>query len=469
MTTRFPCRMEVTAHELARHAGAGPRYTSYPPATQFSSDFGAADARAHFAALERAPQDEPLAVYVHVPFCSELCWYCGCNVTVTRARDRGTEFVRTLSDEIEQAAGGLGARKRVVDIALGGGSPNFLRPVDLVSVVGAINRWFAVDRDAEMSIELDARDTPDALIDVIAELGFNRLSLGVQDFHPEVQQAIHREQSVGQTRGVIEHARKRGISRVNVDLVYGLPLQTTERLVHTVDEVVDLRPNRVALFGYAHLPHLRPHQKLVERAGPIPGIAERAELLSAAMARLDAAGYVRVGLDHYVLPDDELLAAAASGDLHRNFQGYVVQRAEHLLGFGPSAISDVAGAYWQNDPDVAGWSNRVTAGVLPVARGVRLEADDFVRGFVIDRLMCDGEIGFDAFEERFGVDFAEYFAAELAQLASGTLAELVDIDLAGGRLVATPLGCHFIRSVCMVFDAYRAPDGGDPPKASPTI
>ena len=457
----FPARLEEPCEDLASRAQAGPRYTSYPPATRFRGDFTTADAGRELAGLQRG---EPVSLYVHIPFCSQLCWYCGCNVTATRDRSRGTQYVDTLLGEIDLVVARLGADRALAEVAFGGGSPNFLEVPDLVRLLGTILRHFRLTDDAELGIELDPRDTRAEQVDACADLGFTRLSVGVQDFDPHVQQVIHRIQSVEQTRAVVERARLQGFRSVNVDLVYGLPGQTIDSIGRTLDEVVALAPDRLAVFGYAHVPHLRPHQKLVERAAPVPGVLARVELLRTVMDRLADAGYVRIGLDHFARPGDPLVEAAREGVLGRNFQGYVVHRADQLIGVGASAITDSGRAYWQNAVDVADWERAIESGALPVVRGVRLDADDEVRRFVIMRLMCDGRLDLGEVEARHGISFAETFARELAILEQGHQ-DLVRIDRSAGTIVATALGHHLIRNICVVFDRYARDGAG----GSPTI
>lgn len=450
----FPPRLDEPCETLAQRASAGPRYTSYPPATQFRAGFGAEDARAELAKL---PPGAPISLYTHIPFCSQLCWYCGCNVTATRDRSRGGAYVDVLAKELALIARALNGPHPLTELAFGGGSPNFLATPDLVRMIGTILRHFPLADDAELGIELDPRDTRPDQIDALADLGFSRLSVGVQDFDPSVQETIHRIQSVEQTEAVVTRARARGFRSVNVDMVYGLPGQTIASLERTLDAVIALAPDRLATFGYAHLPHLRPHQRLVERAAPVPGLLVRAELLRTVMARLADAGYVRVGLDHFARPGDPLVEAARTGRLGRNFQGYVVDRGARLIGCGASAITDAGQAYWQNHVDVDDWQRAVEAGELPVARGVRLDADDELRRFVITRLMCEGRVEFADVQARFGVPFAERFAPELRALDH----ELATVE--GAAVVATTLGHHLIRNVCQVFDRYVQPGG------SPTI
>jgi oxygen-independent coproporphyrinogen-3 oxidase len=303
--------------QLARFVESAPRYTSYPPATEFRPGFGEREARGELERL-RADSSRPISLYLHVPFCSSLCWYCGCNVVATSKRERGTAYVEVLADEIALLAEAVGAGRKVVELALGGGSPNFLSPADLARLFAAVRAAFRLVDGAEVSVELDPRDTREEQVAALVELGLTRMSVGIQDFDPAVQAAIHRLQSAEQTRGLFQAARRFGVERINADLVYGLPRQTEETLARTLDEVLDLGPRRIALFGYAHLPSLRPHQRLVERAGPLPDAGGRARLFALAVDRLTGAGYQMIGIDHFARPEDELAVAARDGRLHRN-------------------------------------------------------------------------------------------------------------------------------------------------------
>lgn len=458
----------VDPAQLARFVESAPRYTSYPPATEFAAGFGEGEARAELARV-RADGDAAVSLYLHVPFCTSLCWYCGCNVVATSRRERGTGYVSVLADEIALLAEAVGAGRPVVELALGGGSPNFLAVADLERLFAAVRHGFALDARAEVSVELDPRDTREEQVAALVELGLTRLSVGIQDFDPEVQAAIHRLQSAEQTRRLFEVARGLGVERINADLVYGLPRQTPATLARTLDEVIELAPQRVALFGYAHLPSLRPHQRLVERAGPLPDAGERAALFALAAERLARAGYRMIGIDHFARPEDELAIAASEGRLHRNFQGYVVRRAEVLLGCGTTAISDSGGAYWQNDADLASWQRRVEAGQLPVARGVALDREDRLRRQVITRIMCDGAVDFAAVERQWSIRFEDHFAAELERLAGGDYRELVAIDRAERRLDALPAGRMFLRNLCRVFDGYQGRASGSERRFSPSL
>lgn len=460
----------LDAETLQRFVRPGPRYTSYPPATEFKPDFSAQDAAEELARLRRDAADEPLSLYMHIPFCSSLCWYCGCNLQVSRKRERGTEYVDTLLREVDLLAEAVGPGHPVSELSLGGGSPNFLLLSDLTRLTERIRDRFTLTEDAELGLELDPRDTTEEQVRGLGNLGYKRMSVGIQDFDQAVQKAIHREQSIEKTRQLVEWSRKYGFRTFNADLVYGLPLQSPETLDRTLDAVLSFDPQRIAWFGYAHLPHLRPHQKLVERAGPLPDTAARAELLSLGLRRLGEAGFERVGMDHFAQPDDELAVAAREGRLHRNFQGYVVPRAMYLLACGATGISDSGHAFWQNHADVDTWAKDVEAGLLPVGRGVALDLDDRLRRFVIGRLMCDGELGWARVEERFDIHFEDYFAPELERLESAEYTEIVTVDRDARALVATPLGCNLIRNIAMVFDRYLArPKEAGRPRFSPTL
>ncbi|MBK9030697.1 MAG: oxygen-independent coproporphyrinogen III oxidase [Myxococcales bacterium] len=429
-----------------------PRYTSYPPATAF----GPVNDRLALAELTRLGKvGAPLSLYVHVPFCRSLCWYCGCNVTVTRARDRGDSYVDTLATEMVRVAQALDAPTPVTEISLGGGSPNFLKPGAMSALASALERYFTIAPDARRSIELDPRATTPEQIDALAAAGWNTVSIGVQDFDAQVQEMIGRHQSVAETRALVERVRAAGVDDLNMDLIYGLPRQTEESLLTSIDAVVELGPDRIALFGYAHVPEMRPHQRLLERKGRLPDRYERAALVLAASARLRAAGYVALGLDHFAKPTSRLAQAAATGRMTRNFQGYAERLADAVIGLGASAISSTPRAHWQNHAEVGPWSEALAKGELPVHRGLALTHDDCIRGDAISTLMCTGELDLEAFGKRWDIDAEGYFADALTALADD--ADLATVDRAAHRVVATPLGQVLIRNVCARFDRYHQP------------
>jgi oxygen-independent coproporphyrinogen III oxidase len=396
---------------------------------------------------------EPVSLYVHVPFCRSLCSYCACNVVPTRDELRGVRYVDDLSTEMTLLSG-MVSTAPVVEIALCGGSPNFLVPPTLRTLVGAIERYFHVAPGARRSIELDPRSTTAAQIEALADLRFTALSVGVQDFAEPVQDAIRRHQSVVQTHWLVERARAAGFGDVNIDIVYGLPRQTETSFADTLDSVIALAPDRVALFGYAHLPGKLPHQRLVERAGRILDRYERATLLLLAIDRFTRAGYIHLGLDHFARPGSPLARAAENHRLVRTFQGYTERRADTILGLGTSAISSTPRMHWQNHVDLAAWQKALGTRRLPIERGFQLDADDRARATLIGRLMCDGAVDLAQLGRDANIDPERYFAAELAQLVQ--LEELASYDTATQMIRTTAMGRLLVRNVCMVFDRYHA-------------
>jgi oxygen-independent coproporphyrinogen-3 oxidase len=454
-------RDDDTISCLADHASRGPRYTSYPPATEFAS---LSQERVRRELAEVGLAGEPISLYIHVPFCRSLCAYCGCNVIPTRDARRGVSYVDQLATEMALVAGPLGSAP-VTEIALGGGSPNFLSPGTLRTLTHTIDRYFRIAPDARRSIELDPRDTTSSQLDALSDAGFTSLSMGVQDFSDAVQDAIRRHQSVAQTRWLVEHARTTGFDDINIDIVYGLPFQTETTFEETLSHVIELAPDRVALFGYAHLPAKLPHQKLVERAGRVLDRYERASLLLLAIEKFERAGYVHLGLDHFAKPGSRLAIAASEKRMTRSFQGYVERRADTVIGLGVSAISSTPRMHWQSHPDLAAWEADIARQRLPVARGYVLDGDDRTRGAVIRTLMCEGEVDLAeiATEHALEVAAEAYFAPELAALAK--MPELATYDQALHKITTTPMGRLLVRNVCMVFDRYYQPTAG----FSPTI
>jgi oxygen-independent coproporphyrinogen-3 oxidase len=455
--------VELTAECLAELSSRGPRYTSYPPATEF----GAVSQDRVMRELRTVGADgAPISLYVHVPFCRSLCAYCGCNVIPTRDFSRGEAYVDVLTTELAIVTEAIGSGFPLGEVALGGGSPNFLSPRSLRTLMAAITRCFTINRDTRLSVELDPRDTTWAQIDTLAMCGFRSLSVGVQDFSDAVQDAIRRHQSIEQTASLVSRARAAGFDDLNVDIVYGLPHQHEDTFTATLDAVIGLGPDRIALFGYAHLPDRLPHQRLVERAGRVLDGYERATLLLLAIDKLAAAGYVHLGLDHFAKPGSALARAAAGRRMTRTFQGYVERRADTIIGVGTSAISSTPRMYWQNFTDVARWEAEISKTHLPVDRGMALDADDQLRRVVIDRLMCDGEVDLGAIAEQAGIDLAGYFARELEDL--GRDDTLATYDPSTRTVKTTPIGKLLVRNVCMVFDRYQ-PGRAAGARFSPTI
>ncbi|MFT3695540.1 MAG: oxygen-independent coproporphyrinogen III oxidase [Kofleriaceae bacterium] len=423
----------IAAERLATLATRGPRYTSYPPATQLREDLPES------AIIAELLRKEPASLYVHVPFCRQLCWYCGCNVVPTRDASRGDRYADVLATELAMHAG-----RQISEVALGGGSPNFLSPDALRAIVTFVERYFDVVPGARRSVELDPRETTPQHLVTLAACGFRSLSVGVQDFSRPVQDAINRHQSRTQTAWLIDHARELGFDDINVDIVYGLPRQTEASFATTLDHVIALAPERIALFGYAHLPQRFRHQHNVERAGRVLDAYERATLLLAAIEQLTAAGYIHIGLDHFAKPGSALARAAAEKRMTRTFQGYVPYASASVIGVGPSAISSTPRMIWQNQTALDAWEKSILSARLPLARGVQLDRDDQIRATVINRLMCDFEIDFTSI----GIDATTYFARELEDLP----AELA--TFAGNTLRTTETGRLLVRNLCMRFDRY---------------
>lgn len=424
---------------LARYATAAvPRYTSYPSANLWTSTDEAFARRFYQGATE-----DKAAVYVHVPFCWKLCLYCGCNMLVTRSAALVERYLNAIEAEIEHVARSVSTRPIITQLHLGGGTPTYLDCEQLVRLVGAVDRAYTRSPDCEASIEVHPPVTTRNQLETLRTLGFSRVSMGVQDFDPAVQARIRRPQPYEQTRALIDDARALGFSSVNIDLMYGLPLQTPQRFEHTLELVTQLRPERIALFGYAHMPVLKRHQALLSQDLPNP--SERLELLRLAIDRLERAGYVYVGLDHFALPSDELCTARTRGTLRRNFMGYTTQSARDVLAFGPSAIAEVDGDYLQNARDVIGWADRVERGLFAGTRGWRSSADDRKRRAVVHDLFCHLRV------DRNDALTREH-APMLAALAKDGL-----VTVERNQIRVTQTGQLFLRNIAAVFDAYLAP------------
>jgi oxygen-independent coproporphyrinogen-3 oxidase len=443
---------------IDRYDRPGPRYTSYPTAVEFHAGFGADEYRARLATA--AASDAPLSLYVHVPFCEARCAYCGCAVIATKHREVAETYLGYLEREIAMLAASLGSRRRLVQVHWGGGTPTYLTPAQIARLDAAINRHFQIAEDAERSIEIDPRVTTRQQIALLRKLGFNRLSFGVQDFNDRVQDAIQRRQTESQTRTLYWAARDAGFESINFDLIYGLPLQSVDTFRRTAAGVVDLLPDRIAVYSYAHVPWMRPNQKAIDPLD-LPDAKTKRQILAAAIEAFTAAGYVSIGIDHFALPDDELAVAARERRLHRNFMGYTVRPAPDSVAVGVSAIGDVAGAFAQNHKSLAHYYEAVDAGRFPVERGYALSDDDHVRRFVITELMCNFHVDAATVRTRFGIELAEYFASELETLAApdGAVADGL-VEIGPGGLTITPRGRLFVRNVCMAFDRYLAAHDG---------
>lgn len=424
-----------------------PRYTSYPPANHFSP---AVDARVHADWLAAVPADAVVSLYLHVPYCARLCWYCACHTGVANRYDTIARYRDALLAEIAAVRGHLGGCRQVAQVHWGGGTPTMLRPEDFLRIDRALKQAFAVDGTAEIAVEIDPRVLTDAMVEALAAAGVTRVSFGVQDFDPRVQAAINRRQSFDLTRDAVAKLRRKGIASVNLDLVYGLPLQTVASLRATIARTLELAPDRIALFGYAHVPWMKRHQRLIREAD-LPDAQARWDQARAAAAMIENARYRPVGIDHFALPGDGLARAAAAGRLHRNFQGYTTDEAPWLIGFGASAISAFPQGYAQNLADTGKWLERIEAGQLATARGLALDDDDRLRGDAIERLMCDLSVDLDAVARSHGRDAAA-FAEALPALESLARQGFVSFD--GTRIGLRPEARALARLAAAAFDAY---------------
>ncbi|MBK6595916.1 MAG: oxygen-independent coproporphyrinogen III oxidase [Burkholderiales bacterium] len=447
----------VSEELLSRFDVPGPRYTSFPTADRFVEAFGANDYAQ--ALVQRrhgvANRSLPLSLYVHVPFCESLCYYCACNKIITKHHDRAAPYLRYLAREVDLHTQVIGMGQTISQLHLGGGSPTFLTDDELCEMLAMLRRSFTFAAGGEYSIEIDPRTVDESRLDTLARLGFNRLSFGVQDFDPAVQKAVHRVQPAEQVFGLVETARAKGFESINVDLIYGLPRQSPESFDRTLEQVNALRPDRIALYGYAHLPQrFKPQRRIA--AAELPTAAAKVAMLTRSLAAFGEAGYVYVGMDHFALPQDALAIAKRQGRLHRNFQGYSTQPDCDLIGLGVSSIGRIGATYSQNAKTMEEYCDLLDQGLFPVVRGLALSRDDLVRRAVIMALMCQGQVQFESIDLAYLVDFRTYFAKELEDLKTLVEQGLVVIDTTG--IQVTSQGWFFVRAVAMVFDRYLQSD-----------
>ncbi|MCD0502035.1 oxygen-independent coproporphyrinogen III oxidase [Bordetella petrii] len=439
---------------LARLDKNGPRYTSYPTADRYQAGFGPAQYRDALAGRARRSADEkagPLSLYLHIPFCQSLCYYCACNKVITRHPERAARYLDALEREMALHAALLGHREPISQLHLGGGTPTFLDDAELERLMAALRGHFRLLPDAEISIEIDPRTASTQRLLHLARLGFNRLSFGVQDFDPDVQRAVHRIQPYESVRDLVLDAREIGFASVNMDLIYGLPLQTLDSFARTIDQVCGLRPDRIALYGYAHLPdRFKPQRRIV--SADLPSGETRIGLLDAAISRFLAAGYDYIGMDHFALHDDALARAKRAGTLHRNFQGYSTQPDCELIALGVSAIGRVGDTYSQNAKTLDDYYARIEQGEFAIERGLAMSLDDLLRREVIMAIMCQGGLDFSSIERAHGIVFESYFATELESLQG--LAGMGLVQQSAGRFQVTGTGWYFVRAVAMVFDRH---------------
>jgi oxygen-independent coproporphyrinogen-3 oxidase len=449
MAKNLPLEREL----LRRYDVTGPRYTSYPTAAQFTEAFDAETYRQRVEWSNEDPMPRPLSLYVHVPFCKTVCFYCACNKVITANYRRAKTYLAHLIQELDLQAALFDDDRPIEQLHLGGGTPTYFTDDDLAILITAIHDRFALADPAmrEFSIEIDPRTVNRERIVRLAELGFNRLSLGVQDFDPDVQKAVNRVQSVEDTADVVAEARAQGFLSINLDLMYGLPLQTPARLSRTLDAVMAMRPDRIALYNYAHMPQLFKIQRQIPEDS-LPPAEAKLTLLMEAMQRMAKEGYRYIGMDHFALPSDALAQAADNATLHRNFQGYATRPDLDLIGLGASSIGQIGDSYSQNKRDPQCYAEAVLAGQLPIWRGLEMRADDCLRRDVIQAIMCQGKVDFAMVEERHGVVFKQYFASALAALSPLVDDGLVEIQQTG--LAVSDRGQFFLRNVAMPFDAY---------------
>ena len=447
----------ITSELLTRFDVPGPRYTSYPTADRFVEAFTESD---YLQALDQrsgsaAARSQPLSLYVHIPFCESLCYYCACNKIITKHKDRAETYLRYLTREVDLHMAHLGQGHSVSQLHLGGGTPTFLSDDELRELMHMLKRNFSFVPGGEYSVEVDPRTVDEKRLAVLAELGFNRLSFGVQDFDPAVQKAVHRIQPVEQVFALVEASRKLGFESVNVDLIYGLPQQTPESFDRTLAQVNELRPDRIALYAYAHLPErFKPQRRI--HAAELPSGGAKVSMLARSIQAFEEGGYVYVGMDHFALPNDALAVAKRQGRLHRNFQGYSTQPDCDLIALGVSAIGRVGSTYSQNAKTMDEYCDLLDQGHLPVVRGLALTRDDIIRRNVIMAIMCQGSLQFESINASCLIDFKQYFANELAQLKAMQDQGLVEVTEQG--IQVTPMGWFFVRGVAMVFDRYLQAD-----------
>jgi len=439
---------QISDEILEKYNRPGPRYTSYPTAPVWKDDFGPDDLENYY---ERAEERRtPLSLYMHLPFCESLCLFCACNVSIQKDKSVAIPYLAALKKEIEHVAGRVSRNRSVSQFHWGGGTPSYLSPAQMEDLFLHTRERFTFAPDAEIGIEVDPRVTNRAHLETLRRLGFNRLSMGIQDFQPKVQETIHRVQPYEMTRDLIAIGRELGFESLNVDLIYGLPYQTAESFQHTIDQVLTLVPARVAMFSYAHVPWLKKQQGSFQ--AHLPEGKEKFRIFRAGLERFLSAGYLYIGMDHFARPGDELAIAQQNRTLHRNFQGYTTKAGADLYGMGVSAISSIGEAYAQNRKEVPAYQDTVVSRGIATMRGYRLSQDDVIRRAVIGRLLCHTVIPKREVEREFSISFDEYFAAELDRLEEPRAEGLV--ELAPGEIRVTPLGRIFIRNVAMVFDRY---------------
>jgi oxygen-independent coproporphyrinogen-3 oxidase len=448
-------KLNVNLDLVKKYNVAGPRYTSYPPATKFTADITWEQLSTKIQENNRASRE--LSIYFHIPFCETLCWFCGCTTVITLNHDKGMAYVEALGREVAQMASHLNPQRKVVQLHFGGGSPTFLRPEEIRRLGEIIRKHFTFSPDIEAGVEVDPRRLTREHMVALRDIGFNRASMGVQDFNPKVQEAIHRIQPREMTRQAMDWMRELGYKSINLDLIYGLPFQTPESFNETLDTVLAMDPDRLAVFSYAHVPWIKPSQKILERE-VLPTPETKLEVLKLVIEKLTADGkYVYIGMDHFAKPTDELAVAQRNKQLQRNFQGYSTRAGADIYAFGMSGISQIPEAYWQNEKELPNWQAAVDAGRTPLHKAYFVTDEDKIRRETIMRVMCDLSLDYAAMSQRLGINFARHFEKELASLAPYEADGLVKRNAAGFEV--TDAGRLFIRNIAMSFDNTLAPVG----------
>ena len=467
-TQSVPLRpLQFDAALIRKVAKSGPRYTSYPTADRFNDAFGYRDYLQAVAGLRTRGANKPMSLYIHIPFCDTVCYYCACNKIVTRNRDKATVYLGYLKREVEMQGRLFAGMNHIEQLHFGGGTPTYLSDAQMEDLMAHLRRWFhfAPDEQGEYSIEVDPRTVSRERVHSLRRQGFNRISLGVQDYDTAVQEAVNRVQPEHETQAIIDAAREAGFRSVSIDLIYGLPKQDLDTMSATLAKVIRAAPDRIAVYNYAHLPHLFKPQRRINEAD-LPSADQRLAMLGLCISTLGAAGYVYIGMDHFARPTDDLAVAQQQGRLHRNFQGYSTHADMDLVSCGVSAISAVAATYSQNVKTLEAYYDLIDRNELPIERGIRLGMDDALRRSIIQILMCQFELSTSAVEQAYPIDFAAYFAPELERLRELEADGLVVLE--PGWINVTPRGRLLIRNVCMVFDSYLG-TGGPGPRHSRTV
>ena len=458
--------MIVDIEMLRRYDRPGPRYTSYPTAPQFTTEFGQQEFQEEIRRTNKNYDPVDLSLYFHLPFCDTLCYFCGCTMIITHNRQRIDEYIDYLLKEIKLISSKIKSSRQVAQLHWGGGTPTYLSPEQIRRLFDGIREHFDFHRDAEIGVEIDPRGLTDAHLDALRDVGFNRASMGVQDFEPKVQETINRLQSEELTRWAFQGLRARGFDSINLDLIYGLPFQTVDSFSRTLDRIIDVSPDRLAVFNYAHVPWMKKHQRIIENT-TLPKASEKLCILKATIEKLTSVGYVYIGMDHFAKADDSLTQALYEKTLYRNFQGYSTQSGCDLYGLGMSSISQLQDVYAQNIKAIPNYYRTIDKNELATHRGYRLTQDDRLRRYVIMRLMCDFELNKRRVEEKFQINFDRYFADTLPELERFAADGLIESP--NGVIAVTDMGRLLIRNITMIFDKYLAQKKVSRPLYSRTV